>query len=315
MLAALRAPQTRAGGIRMIPALLKVVPRAAAIAIGGLVLTGGAIGASAAVGGPSVPAALLTAVGLHSEEHESGIGHSNASETGKEHANDRAFLGAGNGQRHKPAVTPTATATATSTATPAGTATAAAAAASPPHAGAKGLCNALTRGSENGQANKARATAFERLAEDPDACATATATPAATATATVTGTATSAGSAGAKGLCNALTRGSENGRANKAEASAFERLAEKEDGCAEPSATATPTASTSGSSNTQQATPGGNEQANLNALLGLGLDVDDAPNVTPNSGIGNAPDAAQNGKGHANGRANAGAGNANNPHP
>ena len=70
-----------------------MIPRAAAMAVAALVLTGGAMGASAAIGGPNIPDAVLIAVGLRTEEHESGIDHSQASQTGLENANQRAHQG------------------------------------------------------------------------------------------------------------------------------------------------------------------------------------------------------------------------------
>ena len=63
------------------PALVK----AAAVVAGVALLAGGAAGASAALGGPNVPAEVL-----------SGIGFSNASDNGKLHANDNASEGSDN---------------------------------------------------------------------------------------------------------------------------------------------------------------------------------------------------------------------------
>ena len=80
----------------MVPKFLTMMPRAVAIAVAALVLTSGAMGASAAVGGPNLPDAVLTALGVGVAEHESGIGQSQASETGLDNANERASLG-GNG--------------------------------------------------------------------------------------------------------------------------------------------------------------------------------------------------------------------------
>jgi hypothetical protein len=77
-----------------VPKVFGAVPKAAFAALGAIVLTGGAMTASAAAGGPNVPAALLAAVGL---EHlgplsaaESGIDETKASPTGFENANQNA---------------------------------------------------------------------------------------------------------------------------------------------------------------------------------------------------------------------------------
>ena len=82
----------------MISSLFSMVPKVAMLVIGGLVLTGSAVGASAAVGGPNLPVAVLTAIGLHSDNRSGGgIGNApDAPQTGKEHANTHASLGAGN---------------------------------------------------------------------------------------------------------------------------------------------------------------------------------------------------------------------------
>ena len=97
MLAALATPP-RTGGFQMIPSLFSMVPKAAMLVIGGLVLTGSAVGASAAVGGPNLPVAALTAIGLHADiQHSSGIGNApDAAQTGKDHANSRALDGSAN---------------------------------------------------------------------------------------------------------------------------------------------------------------------------------------------------------------------------
>ena len=65
--------------------LTPVLVKGAAVVAGVVLLAGGAAGASAALGGPNVPAEVL-----------SGIGISNASDTGKEHANPNAFEGSDN---------------------------------------------------------------------------------------------------------------------------------------------------------------------------------------------------------------------------
>lgn len=116
MLAALATPQ-HTGGLHMIPTLFAMVPKAAMLVIGGLVLTGSAVGASAAVGGPNLPVAALTAIGLHVDvQNSGGIGNApDAAENGKDHANGKATDGSGNAS---------ASATATTTATAAGTAAA-----------------------------------------------------------------------------------------------------------------------------------------------------------------------------------------------
>ena len=97
MLAALATPQ-HTGGLRMIPTLIGMVPKAAMLAIGGLVLTGSAVGASAAAGGPNLPVAALTAIGLHADvQNSGGIGNApDAAQTGKDHANGKATDGSGN---------------------------------------------------------------------------------------------------------------------------------------------------------------------------------------------------------------------------
>ncbi len=66
---------------RMIPALAKV----AVVMVAAALLIGGAAGASAALGGPDVTHDVLA-----------GIGLSNASDSGKQHANDNAFQGSDN---------------------------------------------------------------------------------------------------------------------------------------------------------------------------------------------------------------------------
>src|SRR5688500_2445619 len=84
---------TQPTGIR-IPAFFGAVPKAAFATLGLLVLTGSAMTASAAAGGPNVPAALLAAVGIENlgplSAAESGIGFSEASQTGLDHANENA---------------------------------------------------------------------------------------------------------------------------------------------------------------------------------------------------------------------------------
>jgi len=75
----------REGGRRMIPFLTPALAKAGAVAVAAVLVIGGAAGASAALGGPDVAGDVL-----------SGIGISNASETGKEHANPNAFDGADN---------------------------------------------------------------------------------------------------------------------------------------------------------------------------------------------------------------------------
>ena len=65
--------------------LTPVLVKAAVVVAGVALLAGGAAGASAALGGPNVPAEVL-----------SGIGFSNASDNGKWHANDNALKGSDN---------------------------------------------------------------------------------------------------------------------------------------------------------------------------------------------------------------------------
>ena len=84
LLAALSDMDKR-GERRMIPFLTPAVAKAAAVVAGVVLLTGGAAGASAALGGPNVAGDVL-----------SGIGISNASDTGREHANPNALDGADN---------------------------------------------------------------------------------------------------------------------------------------------------------------------------------------------------------------------------
>ena len=97
MLATLATPQ-HTGGFHMITSLFTMVPKAAMLVIGGLVLSGSAVGASAAVGGPDLPAAVLTAVGLRADvEQTSGIGNApDAAQNGKDHANSKAIDGSAN---------------------------------------------------------------------------------------------------------------------------------------------------------------------------------------------------------------------------
>jgi len=75
----------REGGRRMIPFLTPALAKAGAVAVAAVLVIGGAAGASAALGGPDVAGDVL-----------SGIGISNASDTGQEHANQNAFDGADN---------------------------------------------------------------------------------------------------------------------------------------------------------------------------------------------------------------------------
>ena len=84
LLAAISDMQRR-GDKRMIPWLTPALAKAAAVLAGVVLLTGGAAGASAALGGPNVAGDVL-----------SGIGISNASDTGREHANPNALDGADN---------------------------------------------------------------------------------------------------------------------------------------------------------------------------------------------------------------------------
>jgi hypothetical protein len=67
------------GKRRMIPFPTPALVKAAAVVAGVALLVGGAAGASAALGGPDVAGDVL-----------SGIGISNASDTGREHANPNA---------------------------------------------------------------------------------------------------------------------------------------------------------------------------------------------------------------------------------
>ncbi len=91
--------------------LTPVLVRAAAVVVGVALLAGGAAGASAALGGPNVPAEVLSGIGIsnasdNGKEHanpnafdgsyNAGQGIDNASETGREHANDNAFQGSSN---------------------------------------------------------------------------------------------------------------------------------------------------------------------------------------------------------------------------
>ena len=79
------ADMEKRGERRMIPFLTPALAKAAAVVAGVMLLTGGAAGASAALGGPNVAGDVL-----------SGIGISNASDTGREHANPNALDGADN---------------------------------------------------------------------------------------------------------------------------------------------------------------------------------------------------------------------------
>lgn len=56
------------------------------------------MGASAAAGGPNLPVAALTAIGLHADvQNSGGIGNApDAAQTGKDHANGKATDGSGN---------------------------------------------------------------------------------------------------------------------------------------------------------------------------------------------------------------------------
>ena len=72
-------------GKRMNPTLIPALAKVLAVVAGVALLAGSAIGASAALGGPDVAGEVL-----------SGIGISNASDNGKEHANPNAFEGSDN---------------------------------------------------------------------------------------------------------------------------------------------------------------------------------------------------------------------------
>jgi len=73
----------RKGGKRMIPFLTPALAKAGALVVAAVLVIGGAAGASAALGGPDVAGEVL-----------SGIGISNASDTGKEHAQPNGRNGA-----------------------------------------------------------------------------------------------------------------------------------------------------------------------------------------------------------------------------
>lgn len=97
MLAALATRRT-AGGLRMIPSLSALVPKAAMLVIGGFVLTGSAVGATAAVGGPNLPSAALNAIGLHAGVL-GGVDIDDAPDArpgGEEHANENVANGSAN---------------------------------------------------------------------------------------------------------------------------------------------------------------------------------------------------------------------------
>ena len=108
----------------MLSSLVGILPKAATQALLALVVTGGAIGASAAAGGPNLPAETLKAVGL-------------ANENANEHAED-------NGKAQAPGQLKKATATATAPGGPE----------SAGDNGLKGLCTAYTKGGlgQNAQA-------------------------------------------------------------------------------------------------------------------------------------------------------------------
>jgi hypothetical protein len=75
----------RGGRKHMIPFLTPALVKAGAVAVAAVLVIGGTAGASAALGGPDLAGEVL-----------SGIGISNPSDTGKEHANPNAFDGADN---------------------------------------------------------------------------------------------------------------------------------------------------------------------------------------------------------------------------
>jgi hypothetical protein len=110
------------GGIPVLSRLLGLLPKAATQALIALVVTGGAIGASAAAGGPNVPGEVLQAVGLRQETADE---NSSVDSVAK-------------GKAKKAAATGTATASAelTTGSQPGGASENA----------LKGLCNAYTKG-------------------------------------------------------------------------------------------------------------------------------------------------------------------------
>ncbi len=91
--------------------LTPVLVKAAAVVVGVALLAGGAAGASAALGGPNVPAEVLSGIGisnasdknhanpnaLHGSDN-AGQGIENASQTGIDKANQNAFEGANNAE-------------------------------------------------------------------------------------------------------------------------------------------------------------------------------------------------------------------------
>ena len=85
-----------------------VVTKATAVSVAGLLLAGSAMSASAAFGGPNLPAQALTAVGLSANSHQAApatLGINNAPDAaanGKSHANTHAFDGSGNAASASP---------------------------------------------------------------------------------------------------------------------------------------------------------------------------------------------------------------------
>lgn len=135
--AAVEAP-VPTGGRSMLFAFFGGVPKAVAAAIAALLLTGGAMGASAAVGGPNIPGQIWHAIGASSIDDDGDELELHATGTPGGTATPRAR----------------STAKATST---------------PSASSIPGLCRAAQSGSERGREHKLDSTAFQRLDRAADA--------------------------------------------------------------------------------------------------------------------------------------------------
>ncbi len=190
--AALAGPAPR-GGIPVLSSLFSVLPKAAAQALIALVVTGGAVGASAAVGGPNIPGQVLHAVGL-----VSGGGDAQTQRDGATPSHSEPKSGAAAGAT-------AAAGRSTATATPGSAAG---------DAGVQGLCQAFVKGGlgQNGRSNPQsyarllKAAGAESVTDDAarakalqDFCAALPARPDGTATAGAATSATAGPSGRGKG--------------------------------------------------------------------------------------------------------------------
>lgn len=173
--------------------VLSPVLRTASAAGVAVLLMGGALGVSAAVGGPNVPAHVLSALDGDDDDEETD-GTTNETD-------DPSITGS-------PVASGTASATIDADDLE-------------DSPSLKGLCNAYFSGSPTGQGNKSSSSAFAAL---EDAAGGAAQVETFCAEALNEDPASDEETPGEDGRCNALERGSETGRTNKADAPAFADL-------------------------------------------------------------------------------------------